>query len=122
MRTLVALTVLLCAVGCLAAGSATAAGLSAPVADCDTHGQLTRSYSAAQLRSALATMPADVNEYTNCHDVIQRALLAKLGKLGDAGGSGGGSFLPTWLLVVLILLVLGGAALGAVALRNRHAT
>jgi hypothetical protein len=120
MRKLVALTALLGAVGCLTAGSATAAGLSPPVADCDTHGYLKRSYSAAELRNALATMPADVSEYTNCHDVIQRALLAKLGKLADAGGSGGGSFLPTWLLVVLILLLLGGAGLGAVALRNRR--
>ena len=91
------------------------------MADCNTHAALTQHYTVAQLRNALATMPADVNEYTNCHDVIQRALLAKLGKLSDAGGSGGGSFLPTWLLVVLVLLVLGGAGLGAVALRNRQA-
>lgn len=121
MRKLLAPFVVMAALGCLFAAGAAAAGLSAPVADCDAHGQLTRSYSAAQLRNALATMPADVKEYTNCSDVIQRALLAKIGKLGGAGdSSGGGSFLPTWLLVVLILLVLAGAGLGAVALRNRH--
>jgi hypothetical protein len=115
----------LCLVGVALAGTlaqpAAGAGLTPPVADCYAHGTLTRSYSAAELSQALKTMPADVNEYSNCYDVIQRALLAKLGKLGGSGGSGGGgSFLPTWLLVVLALLVLGGAAFGLVALRNRQ--
>lgn len=123
MRKVLALLLVSLGLGCWLAGTGAAAGLSPPVADCNAHGQLTHSYSAAELRGALATMPADVNEYTNCHDVIQRALLAKLGKLGGSGGSGGGgSFLPTWLLVVLVLLVLAGAGLGAVALRNRQAT
>jgi hypothetical protein len=99
---------------------ALAAGLSAPVADCERHGQLTRSYSAAELKSALASIPADINEYSSCHDVINRALLAKLGKLNGSGSSGGGgSFLPAWLLVVVGLLVLGGIGFGVVALRNR---
>ena len=122
MRKRLALLVLLMGLGCVTfTASAGAAGLTPPVADCDAHGQLTQSYTAAQLRTALATMPADVKEYTNCSDVIQRALLAKIGKLGDSSGSGGGgSFLPTWLLVLLIVLVLAGAGLGAVALRNRQ--
>jgi hypothetical protein len=93
------------------------------VADCYTHGgQLTGSYTAAQLRSGLATMPADIREYSACYDVLQRALLQKIGKLsgGDASG-GGGSFLPVWLIVVLAMLVLGGAGFGVVALRNRPA-
>src|SRR5947209_14146160 len=88
-----------------------AAGLAAPVADCNAHAALTHQYSVQQLRNALATMPADVKEYTNCSDVIQRALLAQLGALHGSGGSGtgGGSFLPTPLIVVLGLLVVGGA-------------
>jgi hypothetical protein len=90
------------------------------VADCNTNGRLTHSYSAAQLRNALATMPADIREYSPCYDVIQRALLQKIGKLSPGGSSGsGGSFLPTWLIVVIVVLVLGGAGFGAVALRNR---
>lgn len=122
---LLVLTMSLCASGAigaaLAAAPAAAAGLSPPVADCYAHGQLTRSYSVMQLQKALATMPVDIAEYTNCHDAIQRALLAKLGKLrGSDAAGGGGSFLPAPLLVVLGLLVLGGAGFGLVAVRNRR--
>jgi hypothetical protein len=103
--------------------AASAAGLSAPVSDCNTHARLTHQYTVAQLRNALAAMPADVKEYTNCGDVIQRQLLAQLGELrghGSSGtGSGGGSFLPTPVIVVLALLVLGGAGFAAYAWRRR---
>lgn len=118
-----ALLAALCALavfgGGVLTGSAAAAGLSPPVADCYAHDQLTRSYSVPELQHALATMPVEIAEYTSCHDVIQRALLAKLGKLKSGSGGSGGSFLPTWLLVVLIVLVLGGLAFGVVAVRNR---
>lgn len=123
-KTIVLLTVL----GALGAvsqpvfiASAGAAGLSAPVEDCNAHGQLTGHYTVAQLRSALATMPVDVKEYTNCADVIQRALLAEITKDHGNGGSGqgGGSFLPTWLIVVLALLVVGGVGFGVYAWRQR---
>jgi hypothetical protein len=118
---------LFCVIVCslLAAGPLTgvvdAAGLSPVVADCNTHARLTHQYSLAQLRNALATMPADVKEYTNCSDVIQRQLLAQLGGVHGHGGSGtqGGSFLPTPVIVVLALLVLGGAGFAAYAWRRR---
>jgi hypothetical protein len=98
------------------------AGLSPAVEDCDAHAQLTRHYTVAQLRTALATMPVDVREYTNCGDVIQRALLAEAGTLRGHGGSGdgGGSFLPTWLIVVVALLVAGGASFVVYAWRQRE--
>ena len=123
-KTIVLLTVL----GALGAvsqpvflSSAAAAGLSAPVRDCNAHGQLTGHYTVAQLRGALATMPADVKEYTNCGDVIQRKLLQQLGGLKGHGGSGGGggSFLPAPLIVVLALLLVGGAGFGVYAWRRR---
>ncbi len=102
-------------------GPAGAAGLAPPVADCYTHGgRLTHSYTAAQLQSALATMPVDIREYSACYDVLQRALFAKLGKLsGGSDAGGGGSFLPIWLIVLLAVLVVGGVGFGIVALRNR---
>lgn len=107
------------AAGALAA-PAGASGLSPPVADCYANGRLTHHYTAAQLRHALATMPADIQEYSPCPNVIRQALLDEIGALHDGGsGGGGGSFLPTWLIVVLVVLVLGGAGFGAVALRNR---
>lgn len=91
-----------------------AAGLSPPVADCNAHAQITGHYSVAELRNALATMPAEIKEYTDCADVIERQLLAQVGSLhGDGGsGQGGGSFLPTPLIVVLALLVVAGAGFG----------
>lgn len=99
---------------------AQAAGLSPAVADCNTHAALTHHYTVAQLRNALATMPVDVKEYTNCADVIQQALLAEIGALhGHSGsGQGGGSFLPTWLIVLLGVLVVGGAGFGVYAWRR----
>jgi hypothetical protein len=121
MLTLVA-GLLVAGVAGVAATSAAAAGLSPVVADCNAHGRLTRQYSVTQLRSALATIPADIAEYTDCHDVIQHQLLAQLGELPGNGGSGhgGGSFLPTWLIVVLAVLVAAAGGFGVLALRNRR--
>lgn len=102
---------------------AVAAGVSPPVANCSANGTLTHHYSAAELRNALATMPTDVAEYTNCPDVIRRALLAELGSVGNGSGGSGGSgssFLPGWVIAVLVVLVLAGAAAAAIAVRNRR--
>jgi hypothetical protein len=100
------------------------AASSQPIADCNAHGKLTQTYTVKELRTALATMPADVKEYTNCYDVIQQSLLTQLGgSKGSAsgGGSSGGSTFPTWLIVVLVLLALSALTLGAVAVRRRNA-
>jgi hypothetical protein len=106
------------------AAPAAAATASGPTADCNVHQQLTAHYTVSQLRRALATMPAEIKEYTDCYDVIQRQLLAQLGKPGSASGtnassSSGSSFLPTPVIVVLVLLILAGVTFGAVALRKR---
>jgi hypothetical protein len=123
MRRLLTLLALLSACLLLAAVPAQAAAGSSVIADCNAHGKLTRSYTDAQLRDALTTMPADVKEYTDCYDVIQHALLGQVSGshpsgTGGSGGSGG-SFLPTWLIVVLVLLALAGLTLGAIAIRRR---
>lgn len=107
--------------GATLAASAGAAGVSPPVADCEQHGQLTRSYPATELRQALSTMPAEVAEYTNCPDVIRQALLGKIGGLkGGNSGGGGGSFLPAWVIAILAVLVVTAAASLALAIRNRR--
>ncbi len=105
----------------LVAGPARAAGLSPPVADCYANSRLTRSYTIQQLQNALNTIPIDIKEYSNCENVIQHQLLLQLSELKgtDSSGSGGGSFLPTWLIVVLALVVIGGVGFGVAAMRRR---
>jgi hypothetical protein len=126
MRKLLKIIMLLLVAGVLwgvSVPAALAAGVSPPVADCSAHGKLTRHYSAKELQNALATMPSDVKEYTNCPNVIQQALLAELGKVSnDGGGGGGSSFLPGWAIAVLVVLVLAAAAWAAIAVRNRRTT
>jgi hypothetical protein len=126
LRTLI---LIICSIGAIAAPLVAAPAASASsaqvIADCNAHGNLTRHYSVAELRSALATMSADVKEYTDCYDVIQRALLAALGGLHGGGGDGpgqggsGGAFLPAPLIALLVLLGLGAATLAALAIRRR---
>lgn len=99
---------------------------SAVVADCISHLKLTRTYSIPELQTALQSLSADVQEYSNCQDVINRALLAAEGKLhGNDSGSGtsssGSSGLPTPLIVVLVLLALAAVTLAALAIRRRRA-
>jgi len=68
-------------------------------------------------------MPADVQEYTDCYNVIHNQLLAEIpGGHHSAGGSsssGGGSSFPTALLAGLIVLVVIGAGAGAYAMTRR---
>ncbi len=94
------------------------------IADCYKHLSLTRTYSVPVLQDALNTMPAEVAEYSDCHDVIERALLAEEGKLHRnapaGGGSSSSSFLPTPLIVLLVVLVLAAATLGVLSLRRRR--
>ncbi len=107
----------------MAALPARAAAGSAALADCNGHDALTRVYAVGALQNALATMPATMKEYTDCQDVISRALANALGSKGGTGGGGGGSggsFLPTPVIVVLVLLALTAATFGAVAVRRRR--
>jgi hypothetical protein len=57
------------------------------VSDCTKHGTLTRKYPQKDYKDALASLPADVDEYGDCRDVIRNAQLAGAGK-DDDGGSG----------------------------------
>src|SRR4051794_41667426 len=57
------------------------------VRDCTDDGVLQGHYSQKDLRDALASIPSDVDEYTNCRDVIRRAAFGGAG--GGKGGTGG---------------------------------
>ena len=89
MRRLLALLIitfsLLPAAGAFASGGKV-------IRDCTDDGQLEGHYSQKDLRDALASIPSDVDEYTNCRDVIRRAAFggAGGGGKGGSGGAGGG--------------------------------
>ena len=60
------------------------------VADCYDDGKLDGNYSPSEIRDARNNLPADIDQYSDCRDVLARAL----GGSGDkalGGGAGGGA-------------------------------
>ena len=105
---------------CLACLPSQALALSPVISDCNAHTKLTQSYSVSQLRNALATMPADVKEYTSCYQIIQDTLYKKLGKPvpGSASSSSSSSFISAPVLIVIIIVIVIGGGLAYVAWRR----
>jgi hypothetical protein len=66
------------------------ASSSALIKDCTFDGVINGSYSTKDYSDALANLPADVDEYSDCRDQIRRAQLGAGGK-GGSSGSGGGT-------------------------------
>jgi len=79
----------LIAVCLLAAPAVAHASGQAVIRDCTDDGRIEGHYTQKDYRSALANLPTDVDEYTDCRDVIRRAQLA--GAAGGRGGGGGGT-------------------------------
>jgi len=52
-------------------------------------GKLTGSYTPSQIRDARSNIPDDIDQYSNCRDVLTRALLDAAGNSGNGGGAGG---------------------------------
>jgi hypothetical protein len=125
MRRAITLLVLVSALSMAAPMIAAASGgtPAQAISDCNGNGRLTQSYSANTLRQALAQMPADVKEYTDCYDVIERQLFKQLGQTAPGSAapssSSGSSFLPTWLIIVIVVLALAAITFGAMAVRRR---
>lgn len=78
------------ALGLLPPAAAMAGGTSV-VADCADDGRLDRKYTPAEYADALKNIPTDVDEYTDCRDVIRRGQLGLGGGSGSGDGGGGGS-------------------------------
>ena len=55
--------------------------------DCQD-GSLSGTYTPAEIRDARDNIPADIDQYSDCRDVLSRALIART---SGGGGSGGGS-------------------------------
>ncbi len=60
--------------------------------DCADDGVLQGDYTASELREARNKLPTDIDEYSDCRDVLSRALndSASGGDSGDGAGGGGG--------------------------------
>ena len=83
IRRATTLLALLCALSLavpVLAGAATGGTPSQAISDCNSHDKLTAYYSPSVLRAALARMPSDVKEYTDCYDVIEQQLFKEIGK------------------------------------------
>jgi len=58
--------------------------------DCADDGVLQGSYSASDLRKARDSLPTDADEYSDCRDVLSRAISDKTASSSNSGGNGGG--------------------------------
>lgn len=60
--------------------------------DCQDNGVIDGTYTQAEYQKALAGLPSDLDQYTDCRDLLRRAQLAAAGNRNPpAGGSGSGS-------------------------------
>jgi hypothetical protein len=53
-------------------------------------GRLTGNYTSKQIRDALNNIPDDIDQYSDCRDVLRGALLNHAGNSGGGGGGGTG--------------------------------
>jgi hypothetical protein len=70
--------------------AAAQASPGAVIRDCREDGDLDHKYSNADLRKAEDNLPADVDEYTDCREVIAGAVTSGANKGGGGAGGGGG--------------------------------
>jgi hypothetical protein len=61
------------------------------IRDCQDDGVLQGHYTPAQLRTARSNIPTDVDEYSDCSDVLSRAIAAGTQSDSSSGGGGGGT-------------------------------
>ena len=79
----------------LVAAPAAMAGTRADIiADCFDDGKLDGNYTASQIRDARNNLPADVDQYSDCRDVLARALGGS-GSHNVSGGNDGGGGGPS---------------------------
>jgi hypothetical protein len=60
-----------------------------------THGQSLDGFSQQDYRRALQELPTEVEEYSDCANLIRRAQLAAAGSGGGSGGAGNAPLIPT---------------------------
>jgi hypothetical protein len=91
LRFAPALAAALIALVCFAASASLAlADTGTKIIERCTHGQSLSGFSQKDYRRALAELPTEVEEYSDCANLIRHAQLAAAGGGGGGGGSGGG--------------------------------
>ena len=93
MRLFVKTLLTVAAVAVLAVPAPAFGSGSQVIRDCAQDGDLDRKYSSRDLRDAEGELPTDVDEYTDCRDVINQAQVKgdSDGRDGGGGGTAGGS-------------------------------
>jgi hypothetical protein len=61
------------------------------IRDCEDDGILQGNYTPAEIRAAQKALPTDIDEYSDCRDVLSRALGGGENDKGDGGGGSTGS-------------------------------
>jgi hypothetical protein len=61
-------------------------------------GRITGDYTPGQLRDARKNIPTDIDQYSDCRDVLARASLTGRGGSGGGDGNGGGTSAPGGIL------------------------
>ena len=96
----------------VAAPAAHAADRAEIIADCNDDGDLDGNYTPSEIRDARNNIPTDIDQYSDCRDVLSRALGGSgTGAVGGGGGAGGGALGGGG----------GGAAAGRRTAHGRHA-
>ena len=80
--------------GCLLLPAAAWASGDAVIKDCTDDGVIQGHYSQQDYKNALDNLPTDVDEYTDCRDVIKRAQTGAGGGSGGTGSGGPGTGTP----------------------------
>ena len=65
--------------------------MAGPISDCSNDGDLDKKYSNGELRRALDSLPTDLDEYSNCREIINGAITSgsdKGGKRPTTGADG----------------------------------
>jgi hypothetical protein len=66
-----------------------------PIADCNTDGDLDKQYTNKQLRNAIENLPTDLDEYSNCREVLSGAITGGSDRGGNRPSSGVDAGRPT---------------------------
>jgi hypothetical protein len=90
-RLMFRLSLIITTVVLLAAPASAVASPEQIYDDCQDNGRLDKRYADADYRKALSDMPEDLDEYTNCRDLVRAGLDGVDTTGGGASGAGGGA-------------------------------